>query len=121
MKNCRRHSLSYRILVASFLIMGLCWAPLQAQTVIGGTTPDASAMLDVISTGKGVLIPRIADPASVATPATGLIIFNTTLNCIQVNEGTPGTPDWQCVGLTGAGDEPWLAQNDNMGAVNGGS
>ena len=46
------------------------------------STPDASAMLDVKSTTKGILIPRvdIADLATatpVTSPATGLMVYNT--------------------------------------------
>ncbi|GAB5555364.1 MAG: hypothetical protein Sapg2KO_49550 [Saprospiraceae bacterium] len=80
----------------------------QAQTVIGGTTPDASAMLDVQGTTKGVLLPRLttAERDALVAPAKSLLIFNTTLNCTQINTGTSGTPDWQCL-LTNAAGE-WI-------------
>ncbi|MEM9823610.1 MAG: hypothetical protein AAF985_21170, partial [Bacteroidota bacterium] len=45
--------------------------------------PDSSAMLDVKSTAKGILIPRMttAEKADIPTPATGLMVFdNTTLS-----------------------------------------
>ena len=49
-----------------------------------GATAHSSAMLDVTSTSKGVLVPRMttAQRNAIATPATGLIIFQT--------DGTPG-------------------------------
>ena len=65
------------------LLLGLSGASLvaaQAQTgvTIGATTaPDASAALDIISTSKGVLLPRVASAAAIASPATGLIVFQT--------------------------------------------
>jgi hypothetical protein len=42
--------------------------------------PDNSAMLDVQSTSKGMLIPRLtsAQRDAISTPATGLLIFNTS-------------------------------------------
>lgn len=42
--------------------------------------PDNSAMLDVQSTSKGMLVPRLtsAQRDAMGTPATGLLIFNTT-------------------------------------------
>ena len=44
-----------------------------------GTNPDASAMLDVVSTDKGMLVPRmtVSQRDSINTPATGLMIFQT--------------------------------------------
>ncbi|MHA8078652.1 hypothetical protein [Aquirufa antheringensis] len=53
-----------------------------AQTGIGTTTPHASAKLDVSSTNKGFLPPRvtltgISDNSTIASPATGLLVYNT--------------------------------------------
>lgn len=49
---------------------------------IGTTSPDASAILDINSTNKGVLAPRIAltsttDTTTIPSPATGLLVYNT--------------------------------------------
>ncbi|HRF25440.1 MAG TPA: hypothetical protein PLR98_14800, partial [Chitinophagaceae bacterium] len=55
----------------------------KAQNVgIGTPTPHASAQLDVNATDKGLLIPRVNlsglnSSAPVASPAFGLIVFNT--------------------------------------------
>jgi hypothetical protein len=56
-----------------------------AQTGIGTTTPDASAKLDVSSTNKGFLPPRVTltgymDNTTIPNPATGLLIYNTGTN-----------------------------------------
>lgn len=42
-------------------------------------TPDASAALDIQSTNKGVLIPRVSSVqrTAISTPATGLLVFDT--------------------------------------------
>ncbi len=44
-----------------------------------GTIPDASAMLDISSTSKGLLIPRmtLAEKNAIALPVTGLMIYQT--------------------------------------------
>jgi hypothetical protein len=44
-----------------------------------GTDPDGSAMLDVKSTEKGMLIPRMdsTQRVGIATPATGLLVYQT--------------------------------------------
>lgn len=53
-----------------------------AQVGIGTNTPDASAKLDISATDKGFLPPRVAltgttDVATILTPATGLMVYNT--------------------------------------------
>src|SRR5450432_984475 len=61
-----------------------------------GNLADTSAMLDVSSTTKGFLLPRMTTTQqnAIVLPATGLAIFNTTLNGFQVNTGTPLSPFW---------------------------
>jgi microcystin-dependent protein len=54
---------------------------LTAQTGIGTTTPNASAKLDVYSTNKGFLPPRVTltsatDATTIASPAEGLLVYN---------------------------------------------
>ena len=56
-----------------------------AQTGIGTPTPDASAKLDVYSTNKGFLPPRVTltsstDNTTIPSPATGLLVYNTGNN-----------------------------------------
>jgi len=68
-----------------------------SQVGIGTTTPDASAILDITSTNKGLLLPRLA-AGSITNPATGLIIFNTTTSKVEVNTGTPAAPVWTALG-----------------------
>lgn len=55
-----------------------------------GSTPDNSAILDVKSTTKGFLIPRMstAQRDAISSPAEGLTIFNTTDNEWQGFDGT---------------------------------
>jgi hypothetical protein len=55
----------------------------QVAVNITGALPASSAMLDVSSTSKGVLIPQVSidslkDVTSIASPANGLIVYNTT-------------------------------------------
>ncbi|SEJ48983.1 BclB C-terminal domain-containing protein [Dyadobacter sp. SG02] len=50
-----------------------------AQVGVGTITPDGSSQLDIQSTSKGVLIPRMLDTdrAAILTPATGLLVYQT--------------------------------------------
>lgn len=56
-----------------------------AQTSIGTTTPDPSAQLEVSSTTKGFLPPRMnaAQRDDIVSPATGLVVYNTTANVLE--------------------------------------
>ncbi|MBP6871416.1 MAG: hypothetical protein KBC43_05370 [Bacteroidales bacterium] len=47
---------------------------------IGTSTPDPSAVMDVNSNTKGLLLPRLteAEIAAISNPADGLIVYNTT-------------------------------------------
>ena len=58
---------------------------------------DASAMLDVSASNKGILIPRLttAERNGISLPATALFIFNVNDKQFQVNIGTPAQPNWQ--------------------------
>jgi len=60
---------------------------------IGTATPAATALLDLTSTGKGVLLPRMTTTQrnAIASPATGLTIYNTTTNSIDTYAPAPGT------------------------------
>ena len=54
-------------------------------------------MLNIQSTDKGVLFPRVPNRNSVTSPATGLMIFNNGNRCLEINLGTPGSPSWQSI------------------------
>ncbi len=55
---------------------------IHAQVGIGTSSPDASAALDISSTDKGLLIPRMttAQRTAIATPANSLMVFDTDTN-----------------------------------------
>jgi Chaperone of endosialidase len=62
-----------------------------AQNVgIGTTTPNSSAILDVSSTTKGMLMPRMSTTQrnAIVSPAQGLTILNTDDKCIDIYDGT---------------------------------
>jgi hypothetical protein len=70
-----------------------------AQTGIGTTNPDASAKLEVNSSNKGFLPPRVALTASnvsspIASPANGLIVYNTATAGTAPNNVSPGYYYW---------------------------
>lgn len=61
----------------SLLVGSITTSIAQDNVGIGTTTPDASALLELSSLDKGVLIPR-TDTLSIVAPATGLLIYTPT-------------------------------------------
>jgi hypothetical protein len=62
----------------------------QSETVAINATPNASAALTIASTTKGFLPPRMTTTQknAIATPATGLVLYDTTLNKLAVYTGS---------------------------------
>ena len=56
-----------------------------AQVGIGTTTPNASAILDITSTSKGLLPPRMNTEQRnlISNPSEGLTIYNTNLKSLE--------------------------------------
>ncbi|MFO7702592.1 MAG: FISUMP domain-containing protein, partial [Psychroflexus maritimus] len=56
-----------------------------AQVGIGTTSPDASAILELDATDKGLLPPRMdnAQRNAISSPAEGLVIYNLENNCLE--------------------------------------
>ncbi len=87
-----------------------------------GNFPDTSAILDVSSTTKGFLTPRMttAQQNTIPLPANGLLIYNTTDNTFKVNKGTPAVPHWTTLSF-GSGSANTLTSSVNTptSTVNG--
>ena len=94
-----------------------------AQTGIGTTTPNASAKLEVASTDKGFLLPRMtaAQRSLILTPANGLLVYQTdSPTGFYVNTGTSGSPVWTRVNMdwTRAGnDVSYSGGNVGIGTI----
>jgi len=43
-----------------------------------GSTADPSAMLDIKSTNKGMLVPRVSSTSGISTPVIGLLVYQTS-------------------------------------------
>ncbi|MBC5835996.1 hypothetical protein G6N05_14205 [Flavobacterium sp. F372] len=73
---------------------------IQAQVGINTTTPDASSMLDINATDKGLLIPRVSIPnlnaaSPITAPAISLLVYNTNTTTgagFYYWDGTKWTP-----------------------------
>jgi len=65
----------FAVLIGMFTAFGA-----KAQVGIGTNAPDASAQLEILSTSKGLLIPRLSllQRNDINNPANGLLIYQTT-------------------------------------------
>jgi len=68
------------------ILTSYCIACLSQNVGIGTILPHASARLDIQSSNKGLLIPRVttAQRLAVANPASGLLMVDTTVNCLYM-------------------------------------
>ena len=95
---------------------------LMAQNNVGINTssPDASAVLDITSSNKGLLIPRLSksDRCEIVSPATVLMIFQTNNTPgFYYNAGTPASPSWKAVGAGSSTSAASIFGNGAGGAL----
>ncbi|PKL85495.1 MAG: hypothetical protein CVV22_07190, partial [Ignavibacteriae bacterium HGW-Ignavibacteriae-1] len=66
----------------------------QENVGIGTTTPEVTALLDLVASDKGLLVPRLttANRDAIAAPATGLLIYNTSNNRFEYYTGATWVP-----------------------------
>jgi hypothetical protein len=64
--------------------------PSGGNVAVGTSSPDAAALLDLTSTTKGLLPPRVTTTQqnAIATPPAGLIVYNTTLGAYTYYNGS---------------------------------
>jgi uncharacterized protein (TIGR02145 family) len=108
----------------TFLAAVLLTATTYAQVGIGTTNADGSAALDIISTTKGLLIPRMtaAQRDAITSPSQGLIIFCTDCASgegvwqIKLTSGWTNKMSDYIVTITSSGTgKTWM--NRNLGAT----
>jgi len=81
---------------------------------IGTPAPNPSALLELQSTNKGLLLPRVADTNAVSNPAKGLLIFSNASNSIWFYTGVY----WQAANGGGSADVVWQAKGDSAAFTN---
>lgn len=102
-----------------FLSSALLFSTISLAQNVGinasGAAPAASAMLDIVATDKGLLVPRVALTAlnlagPIISPATSLLVYNTATAGVAPNNVTPGYYFWdgvKWVSFGGSGGKDW--------------
>lgn len=102
------------LLIVCLLFLVFNDAVSQGNIGIGTTVPNTSALLDVASTSKGVLVPRMtqAQRTAITSPAQGLLVYQTDgTEGFYVNRSTiPAAPNWS---LIAEGAPLWTAGLSN--------
>lgn len=106
--------------ILTLLIMLLLGTNLLFAQSVGinsdGSAPASSAMLDVSSTAKGFLAPRMTaeQKAAITSPATGLLVYQTNAPAgYYYNSGTPASPAWIQLGAA-SGASQWTTSGSNI-------
>lgn len=92
---------------------------LLGQVGVQTDNPDPSSALDIVSTDKGILIPRVvltadlSDPSPVNSPATGLLVFNNGANQASGFYYWSGTR-WVVLGGSSSLDGSWLTDGNEL-------
>ncbi len=92
--------------LALILVMGHLAGFAQMGINTDASNPDTSAMLDIKSTTKGILVPRMTSiqRAAIKGPAKGLLVYDSTTtsfwyhNGVTWNELTAGASGWNLTG-----------------------
>lgn len=121
MKNSGRDVVSILLeclLTGMLLIMQIPTAHPQGIAINEGGNPrDASSLLDVSSTGKGILVPRMtyAQRNAIVSPANGLLIYQTdNTPGFYYNAGTPAAKNWQIIGHNAGVFSQWANNANNI-------
>jgi len=107
------------ILLLLFVLLILNKQILLAQNIAinsTGNSPNTSAMLDVQSTTKGMLIPRMSSTqrAAIASPATGLLVYDNTTSSFWFKSAS------RWVELIDSSNNTWTKNSSDNVYVNNG-
>jgi hypothetical protein len=98
----------YTLIIITFFFV----CRINAQLGIGTVTPNPSAVLDLSSTTKGLLLPRMTalQQTDLVSPAIGLMVYNTTTNQLETNKGN-GMGESQWTGFSTKGTTATIGTN----------
>ncbi|MCD4735301.1 MAG: tail fiber domain-containing protein [Bacteroidales bacterium] len=108
---------NFKILIVTITLFTCYSLTAQLAVTTDGSSADGSAMLDIKSTTKGLLIPRMStsERDAINPAALGLMVFNTDDNNFYYYDGTA----WKIIAGGGSDGDWTLNGNDMYSAVSG--
>jgi len=125
-----------QILIMAIILLFIYTLSSQVGINLDGSDPEVSAILDVKSTNKGLLPPRITNTNAITNPVAGLLVFDENTNCMRYYNGSVWSEcmgrtfvcgdalidprDGQSYSTVQIGSQCWMAENINIGTkING--
>lgn len=118
-----------KLFTVSYFIFLISYSLFSQNVGIGTSAPNASALLDVTATNKGVLVPRVnnAQMLAIASPANGLFVYNTDSACFAYRNATTwvflkgnatASNDWSTKGNAGTDtSKNFIGTTDNVDLI----
>jgi hypothetical protein len=109
---------TYSVVISLLLVVVFCFSSAQAQNVqisdIASPPLNSSAVLEVYSTTKGMLVPRVTTVQrnAIVSPATGLMVFDTDKNCFYFYTGI--ITGWTHMSSGGNTNDIWGRTGSNV-------
>ncbi|WP_412476483.1 beta strand repeat-containing protein [Flavobacterium sp. TBRC 19031] len=94
-----------KIFTTLLLLTGLC-ATAQVKVGDNPTTISPGAALEIESTNKGLVIPRVANTAAVTNPVNGMMVYDLSSQCFKGYQNG----EWSGCGMTQSATASILAQ-----------
>ncbi len=103
---------TFKTLLLSFSLLLTISLTAQVAVNTNGATANESSMLDVTSTSKGILIPRMlaSQRDAISNPATGLMVFVTNDQCFYYYDGSK----WNKVLNDDSNDDDWTISGNDV-------
>lgn len=76
-----------------------------AQVGIGTVTPNANSILDLNSSNKGLLLPRVTDTTVVNNPSEGLFLYNINTKAPSYHDGQKWNAIAAAMNMNGSGND----------------
>ncbi len=118
-----------KLFTLSYFVLLISYSLFSQNVGIGTNSPNASALLDVTANNKGVLVPRVtnAQMVSIASPANGLLVYNTdsasfayrnATACVFLKGNATASNDWSTKGNAGTDtSKNFIGTTDNVDLV----
>lgn len=118
-----------KLFILSYFLLLISFSSFSQSVGIGTNTPNTSALLDVTATNRGVLVPRVtnAQMNAIASPANGLLVYNTDSSCfayrhtaawVFLKGNATASNDWSTKGNAGTDtSKNFMGTTDNVDLI----